>query len=371
MGYHYVASVPLIEDTEKWGNSFYCPQEDTPLSGRRILTIVWGVAFLWSYVGGGLLADPSSDEKAVACFQEGKALFKSARFTEAAAKFREANNLKPSWKLYYNIGQSEAAAKRHGLALEAFERFLSEGGDDIVESRRDQVLGEVERLRKIVGFLKIEAPAGTIVIVDDVRRGTAPVLMAFPVSVGARHEVRGELDGLVLGSQPFRVTGGQTVTIEFYADLIKEDAMYLREPSVVEPTAPGPDASTTTSQPVQSKPIESGAHPMVISGWAILGTGAAAAVAGGVLGGIALAKNHDLSDRCGDEPCPEYGNDEKAINKMATASTALIAAGGTTLTTGIILLFVGKKKEKRESPALAFYPSVNRQQVAASLEWRF
>jgi Flp pilus assembly protein TadD len=45
-------------------------------------------------------------------YEEGVSHFESGRFPEAADAFRKAYELKPIWKLLYNIGQSEAAAKR-------------------------------------------------------------------------------------------------------------------------------------------------------------------------------------------------------------------------------------------------------------------
>jgi tetratricopeptide (TPR) repeat protein len=69
-------------------------------------------------------ADPAK-----AAFAGGSRLFDKGDFPAAAEAFREANRLNPSWKLYYNIGRAEAAAERYGLALEAFEQYLAEGGD--------------------------------------------------------------------------------------------------------------------------------------------------------------------------------------------------------------------------------------------------
>ena len=80
---------------------------------------------------------PAGDEAkgdvspAVVAFAEAKRYFMDGQFGKAAMKFREANVLKPSWKLFYNIGQCETAAKHYGLALEAFEQYLARGGDGV------------------------------------------------------------------------------------------------------------------------------------------------------------------------------------------------------------------------------------------------
>ena len=87
-------------------------------------------------------ADDES-EKAQALFQKGADLYENSAFDRAADAFRQAYAIRPSWKLYYNIGQSEAAAKHYGLALEAFEKYLAEGGDDVEKERSDEVEGSM------------------------------------------------------------------------------------------------------------------------------------------------------------------------------------------------------------------------------------
>ena len=101
---------------------------------------------------GNLKAEDSS-ELAKTAYTEAKELFEKKKYAEAANKFRLANELRPNWKILYNIGQSEAAARRYGLALESFERFIVLGGDDIAEDRREQILKEIDQFKKIVGSI--------------------------------------------------------------------------------------------------------------------------------------------------------------------------------------------------------------------------
>jgi hypothetical protein len=69
-------------------------------------------------------------------FDKASTLFAEDKFEESAAVFIAAYNLKPSWKLKFNIGQAQAAAKQYGLALIAFEEYLSAGGDKIDSERQ-------------------------------------------------------------------------------------------------------------------------------------------------------------------------------------------------------------------------------------------
>jgi hypothetical protein len=322
-------------------------------------------------------------DAALTCFEDAKTLFKDAKYKEAADKFREAYTLKPSWKLLYNIGQSEAAAKQYGLALEAFEQFLSEGGDDIGEARRDEVLREVERLRKMVGYLLIKAPQGTQVFIDNERRGTAPVRTMLAISAGVDHAVRGELEGAVIFSDNYKVIGGQTMEVELQetSGLVKAPVPQPAGPPAlsVEQSKSGTDSSPVTAKateegqaPVNSVPHKGG-FPFVTVGWIVAAVGAGAAIGGAVLGGLALSKNSDLNRACGDGPCPEKTDDVNARDHMALSSTVLIAAGGTVLAAGAALLIVGKIKEKRnrENPTISLLPAVDRTSMGASFEWRF
>jgi tetratricopeptide (TPR) repeat protein len=109
-------------------------------------------------------------DEAAKAFDAGKQAFSESRYDDASASFRRAFQLKPSWKIYFNIGQAEAAAKRYGAALEIFERYLAEGGDDIDAERQAEVLKENTRLRGIVGYVKVSAPTGAEISIDGTVR---------------------------------------------------------------------------------------------------------------------------------------------------------------------------------------------------------
>ena len=137
-------------------------------------------------------------DEAKAAFEEGASLFSAGDFPAAAKAFRRAYEIKPSWRLLYNIGQSEAAAKRHGLAMDAFEKYLSQGGDDVDEARRVEVTAEVERLRTIVGTIEVTAPNDSLVEIDGIERGTTPLPGRLKVAAGVEHQVAVRKGGKVL-----------------------------------------------------------------------------------------------------------------------------------------------------------------------------
>ena len=150
------------------------------------VTCCWMTICALLLTGVSALAE---DEQAEAAFDRGTAAFKEERFDEAVDAFREAYRLRPSWKILYNIGHGEAACKRYGLALDAFEQYLVKGGDEVPLDRQRAVREEIERLQGLVGYLKVIAPEGAMVSVDGVERDAAPLVRELPVAAAVVHAV--------------------------------------------------------------------------------------------------------------------------------------------------------------------------------------
>jgi hypothetical protein len=272
---------------------------------------------------------------AKAAFAKGKALVEGEKYAEAADAFREANRLQPTWKLFYNIGQCEMMAKRHALALEAFERYLSEGGVDIAQARRDEVLGDVVRLREMVGFADVKAPDGAIVSVDNVERGSAPLPGPITVDAGVEHQVLAMQGNAVVINRVVRVSGGQTVVVELGTDaaLAAEEAAPAPEPAA----EPEPEEDRSGGSP---------ANPRAVWGWTATGVGAALLVAGAVTGGLALSKNADVRDNCPDGNCPPAWHDDvDARDRLALSTNVLLGVGAGVAIVGVLLLTVFRGKE--------------------------
>ena len=298
-------------------------------------TVVWvlavscAIAIATAGMASWAQGDAAGAKKA---FSKGSKLFDKGDFPAAADAFREAYRLNPSWKLYYNIGQAEAAAKHYGLALEAFERYLAEGGDEVAPDRNDEVIAELKRLRELLGSAEIKAPEGALIIVDDFETGTAPLPGAIKLVAGVDHVIRAEKDGAVLESRTVRVSSGDSIVIE------------LGLPKPVDGPAPAPAASAEQhAAPAQAK--GEGA-PLKTWGWVTLGVGAAVAIAGGVVGGVALSLDKKLQDDCQDNVCdtPAQHDDISKRDSMGVASTVLIISGAAVAATGVVLLIVGYKK---------------------------
>ena len=283
------------------------------------------------------------------------AAFTGERYEEAAQAFRKAYELKPSWKLFFNIGQSEAAAKRSGLALEAFESYLAQGGDDVPEARREEVLVEVERLRKMVGMAKIHAPEGATVFVDGVKRGEASLLGKFPVAAGVKHTIWAVVDGNKLPQKVFKVTGGDTVTVD-----------------LVEEVEKGPASDDPDSEPIDPGKSDDGSSRMTTIGWVAVGVGGALLLGGAITGGMALNLDSDLDNDCEDEHCLSNRQpDIDKLNNLSLTADILIGVGAAAAATGIVLLIVGHKKKGENEEPVALVPALAPGFAGAVVQGRF
>jgi hypothetical protein len=301
-------------------------------------------------------ADDSVDDEAMAQHEQGVAHFKAGRYSEAAASFRRANEINPSWKLQYNIGQCEALLKRYGLALDAFELYLAGGGDSVAGKRRKEVLGEVERLRKMVGSIEVRAPEGALVVVDGVERGRTPLPGRVRVAVAVDHDLVVELGDERLLEKEVRVGGGEIVVIDVSA---KEDA-------------PEPAVDTAATHEPDGVPVEDEASMTRTLGWVSVGLGGALLIGGAVTGGLALDLNSELGDECTGGNClPDQHDDLDKRDTLAMTTNILLGAGAAAAVVGVLLLTVFDDGESEPSGSLTLAPAAGGGAVGATLDWRF
>ncbi len=195
----------------------------------RVLTILFVTLF-----SAGAVAGETDKQKAHKAFKKGVKLHTAGKMDEAVQKFRHADALNPSWKIKYNIGQCEASLKRYGLAIEAFEQYLGQGGDDIPLDRRDEVLSELDRLRRMVGTLTISGEPGVDVYVDVVKRANTSVRTSIKVTAGVEHEISFVKDGEKMGSVRLIISGGEVVSLP--TDTTKPSIVAVSQPTSTEPS---------------------------------------------------------------------------------------------------------------------------------------
>ncbi len=145
------------------------------------------MAFCLVLVSGSAIQadDEVNTPQAEAAFREGVEHFRANRYDEAALAFRRADEIKPNWKIQYNIGQCEAAAKNYAAALEGFEAYLAKGGDGVSVDRQEKVIAEISRLKAMVGVVEIQGEDGDVVLINGKELGALPSAARVKVAIGS------------------------------------------------------------------------------------------------------------------------------------------------------------------------------------------
>ncbi|MBN2526927.1 MAG: hypothetical protein JXR76_11080 [Deltaproteobacteria bacterium] len=282
-------------------------------------------------------AASTSENDAKAIFHKGVTLFENGEYAKAAVEFRRAYDTDPSWKIQYNIGQCEAAAKHHGRAMEAFELYLSMGGDEVPVARRTEVTSELDRLHHLVGFIALTAPERALVLVNGEVRAVAPLIGNIMVAAGVDHELLVTLNDVPLLKRKLRVSGTQTVIVTVSAPelQIAEDV----------PSSPSLELDGDVLQG-RSNPMPG--RRLLTSGVVLTSIGAASLLAGAVTGMIAVQKSKALEGKCPDGVCePQYHDENNTMQNMVTGTNVLFIAGGTLAIAGVLLIIAGKRRHER------------------------
>jgi hypothetical protein len=326
------------------------------------LLVVLGIA-------ASAAADAASDKKeaqARAQFEQGLELFEKGRFEQAAIAFERAYELKPSYKILYNLGQAEHELEHYAAALKAYSRYLAEGGDEVPEERVKEVKYKIKKLNNLVGMIIVECPVEqALVKVDDEVVGKTPLLGPIFVDIG-KHRVTVKKGKEELLNQVLKVAGGERVVAQV-------------ETGEAAVTASAEEAEEAEEEPIEEEPEpepteeEPGDRPDRLWTWVALGVGGAAGIAGGVIGGMALSRKNRLMDECGDGTCPDSREDERdRIKTMALTADILYGVAGAAVVVGVVLFFVEPKLgHESQETALRVAPTTMADGAGVVLEGRF
>jgi len=319
--------------------------------------------------------DEEKNQLAKQLFDNGIRMFESGQYQVAADSFREAYKVRPSWKIFYNIGQTESAAGRYGLALESFQQYLAQGKDDVPGDRKDYVLNEIRRLRDLVGDLEVEAPDSSVIYVDGVERGTLPLLAPILVEAGVEHDV------IVVASdgkwtRKLKVWSGKSVRLKCED---KDKQALAKQPptpmAVSKPkSSPSPEPPISGTSPREGEGVEGasgepkaesrGLDPLYV--WIGLGaTGAFGVCALGIDLGVE-AKLRDYKKH----PSRSLKNEGEALQPAGIAFFAL--TGAALVTTGILAIFTDWESLGGETKsAVSIAPFASADQTGVGVAGRF
>lgn len=301
------------------------------------------------------VADPSNDARTL--FNRGIEAFEQRDFATAVTAFRQAMALRPGWRLYYNIGQCEAALKNYGKALDAFEKYLAKGGDEIDAARQNDVMNEIQILANKVGKIDVTAPEGADIIVDGTVVGTAPLPGNVPLAVGTSHVVKAVIDG-VETEHTVKVGFGEVLTVNF-----------LESPDNATATPPSQNKSVSKSTVQDTRVLKN--KRLKVAGFVTAGVGAALLISGTITGIAAVGASRDIDADCKNRVCePDMHETVDKKDALALTTDILIPAGVVATTLGAVFLVIAKKRQKELANVSLMSPRISKG-FGTGLEWSF
>jgi len=282
-----------------------------------------------------------------------------ARYAEAYQEFLTAYAASPSWKILGNLGIAAMKLERDGEAIDAYSKYLQEGGSDIDSAEREQITRDMNTLKTgLVGLTLETAPAGAVIIDERVPPTGNPIVNRYgpltgPTKIGVKngkHRLHAELDGYdpmvwELDAQP---GGDQSHTFEL-----------KKTPP---PPPPGSGAS------FNGAPVDHPTSGLRIASYAAFGLGVVGLAGGTFFALTAKSKHDDLSTLCGGNPsqCPLDAGSADATkatglnNDSATDKTLGIvgfAVGGAGIAAGITMFILSSGKSSQASLSTAHVAS--------------
>jgi len=328
-----------------------------------------------------LAADVVINDEARAHFTAGVNLLQDpdgARYEEAYVEFKTAYAAAPSWKILGNLGISAMKLERDGEAIDAYKKYLSEGGKQIEAGERAQFQRDLATLEAGVVRLTLDSdPPGARI--EDER---------FPASGSA---IRNEY--AVSGPAQIGVRAGRhrfTAKLAGHADAVWEVTLSprqqeshtfkLAEMAAATPVAPPPALAPAPATASVDTRSAKGANAVRIGAYVALGVGVVGLGAGTIFGLSAKSKYQEANDITNDnENCPPSGPCElsaslfderqqlgKDGDSAKTLSLVGFIAGGVGVAAGVTLFVLSSKKEEPAAAKVEPYLGIGQLGVRGS-----
>ncbi len=271
--------------------------------------------------------------EARARYERGIRLYDEGAYEAARSEFERAYSLVPTYKLLYNIALVREQLADFVSALDNFQRYLKEGGDELSPERKKVVEAEIAKLLPRIGKVDVTINVpGSDVFVDDVPVGKSPLTAPLSVNPG-RRKISASHKGRLPATKVVDVAGSEQVHVSL--DL---------------PQAGGTTVIVTNT----SRRI-----PWV--GWIATG---ALAIGSGVFGYLAIDQSSKLDDAKNAGPNPDPSSlDSRSKRIKAYSITADLLGASAIIAGGISLYFTikwGKETPKETTsppkPATAKAP---------------
>lgn len=148
-------------------------------------------------------------------FERAIELFNEGNYDASLLEFRRAYQLCPSYKILYNVALVNVQVNDYAEALKYFSRYLTEGGSDVPELRREDVEKRIEQMKNRVALVTIKSNVPTAsVSVDDLE--IASSVPNKPISVNeGRRKITLSAKGRLPASKVVELAGRDSVTLHF------------------------------------------------------------------------------------------------------------------------------------------------------------
>jgi hypothetical protein len=290
----------------------------------------------------GAAAAPQSSapdlEKARAHFLQGVQFYNAGDFKLSLIEFRRSYEISKNYRILYNIGQVNQQLGNYTNALLALERYLREGGDEVEDARRSEIIANTAQLRKRVAHIRVicNVPAPEI-LVDGFPVEAPAATSTLTVDPGD-HRLDLRKAGYQPGSTVVALAAGDTSEVRLNLVRIPQGTRLTPAPSV-------PQARRNTT--------------WLWIGWT---TTAATAVAAGITGVLATTQASELADLRNSSWSTQAQRDSVGNRAKNFALTSDILAGAAVLA-GVGSLYLtlqpGSEPEQRQTPVtrVALSPS--------------
>ena len=120
-------------------------------------------------------------------FQSGLELFKEGNYQASLVEFKRAYEIAPNYNVLYNIGQVYFQLQDYVNASKYLNQYLDEGGKRITPQRRQEVEGDLDKLKGRIAQVTVTVNVtGAQITVDDQPLGQSPIGQPSLVSAGRR-----------------------------------------------------------------------------------------------------------------------------------------------------------------------------------------
>jgi hypothetical protein len=301
----------------------------------------------WAQPGerGASAAPESALTEARQRYQHALTLFEKGEHRAALAEFEQAYRLAPSFRIHYNIALVNMALDDSAGAIQAFERYLQEGGANVSKERSDEVAHQVSRLSRRAASLTLDvAEPDAQVFVDSTEVGKSPLWRRVWVNQGHYSVSVRRQDGH-LETRDVDVGGGDERILSFAPSSIK---------------APELPASPQTTAPAIDVPA-SRAHSWIP--YAITGALGAATIATGTIALVERANERAAQQRQG-VSAGELRDARSTVEHWALTTDLLM--GASAVAAGVSIYLALRPTTRGHGASLLVSPP-----GGVSLRWNF